>query len=339
MLRHQPKTRHAFTLVELLVVIAIISTLMGLLLPAVQNAREAGRRNTCSNNLSQISKAFLAYDGSKGSLPGWKNRHPSSSVSSGATWAIPLLPNLERGDVYRAWEQGGSSAPTISIFQCPSSPPTDGSDSACAYAANVGSNQPTSPLPGNQFRGDGMLVDGVTITGTYTGSKTSLDMISGADGTSNTLAVTEKCGSLVTQTSWAKSIASDVIYWDGNTGTTNAACDLPVFGIPGPTLLSAASASTSKLINSGGSAGVGVYGLPSSTHPGGVVAAYCDGHVAFLRDNISAWVYAQLVTSDSKTQATGGSPPYDYTTNSPRVNLWLKMAGSTPYVLSEADFR
>ena len=341
MLRHQPKTRHAFTLVELLVVIAIISTLMGLLLPAVQNAREAGRRNTCSNNLSQISKAFLAYDGSKGSLPGWKNKHPSTSVTtSWVTWTIPLLPNLERSDVYRAWEQNGSSAPTISIFQCPSSPPTDGSDSACAYAANAGSNQPTA-VPGTQYRGDGMLVDGITITGTYTGSKTSLDMISGADGTSNTLAVAEKCGTLVTQTNWSKQLANDVISWNAGSGGTNAACDTPVFGIPGTTLTDAAIPTISKLINSGASAGIGIYGLPSSTHPAGVVAAYCDGHVAFLRDNIDWWVYTQLVTSDSKSQVVVGStPPYNFTTNSLRANAWLKtLGGSTAYVLSETDFR
>ena len=340
MLRHQLKTRHAFTLVELLVVIAIISTLMGLLLPAVQNAREAGRRNTCSNNVSQISKAFLAYDGSKGSLPGWKNKHPYPSATVRVTWNIPLLPNLERSDVYRAWEQNGTNAPTISIFQCPSSPPTDGSDSACAYAANAGSNQPTTPLPGTQYRGDGMLVDGLTVTGTYTGSKTSLDMISSADGSSNTLAVTEKCGSLVTQTSWAQLLADDVISWNGVTGGINAACDTPVFGIPGTTLSGTAVPTIPKLINSSASGAIGIYSLPSSTHPAGVVASYCDGHVAFLRDNIDWWVYTQLVTSDSKSQAAVGStPPYNFTTNSPRVNAWLKTFGNSPYVLSEADFR
>ena len=68
--RVRPRTRRAgFTLVELLVVIAIIAMLMGLLIPAVQMAREAGRRTTCLNNQKQLATAILNYRHREGQVP------------------------------------------------------------------------------------------------------------------------------------------------------------------------------------------------------------------------------------------------------------------------------
>ena len=83
--------RRGFTLIELLVVIAIIGILMGLLLPAVQNAREAGRRAACTNNMRQIGLAIQAYESKKRNLPGWANELTGGLVVS---WPTVILPNL-----------------------------------------------------------------------------------------------------------------------------------------------------------------------------------------------------------------------------------------------------
>jgi len=96
--------RPAFTLVELLVVIAIIGILMGLLLPAVQYAREAARRVQCGNNMRQLGLAVMNFESNRGRFP--VNRvGPSSNNGAGRnkgyySWLVDLLPLLEQGNVY-----------------------------------------------------------------------------------------------------------------------------------------------------------------------------------------------------------------------------------------------
>jgi prepilin-type N-terminal cleavage/methylation domain-containing protein/prepilin-type processing-associated H-X9-DG protein len=88
-----------FTLIELLVVIAIIGVLIALLLPAIQQAREAARRSQCTNNLKQIGLAINNYASSFGTLPpnctGW-----SAGVGIVNTWMTQILPYIEQSSMH-----------------------------------------------------------------------------------------------------------------------------------------------------------------------------------------------------------------------------------------------
>ena len=103
--------RSAFTLVELLVVIAIIGILIGLLLPAINSAREAGHRAQCQNNLKQLALGVLAYEDSVGVFPPSCTFTPGPSNTKGGdpenisggkdNWVIMILPYMEYNDLYK----------------------------------------------------------------------------------------------------------------------------------------------------------------------------------------------------------------------------------------------
>jgi len=128
------KLRQGFTLVELLVVIAIIGTLVGLLLPAVQSAREAARRMQCGNHQKQMGLGILNYElSNKGLPPGSKGVANSVSAAFGMSLNQGLhaliLPYMEDANLANLWDktkdwnaQPASVAQTvISYYLCPSS--------------------------------------------------------------------------------------------------------------------------------------------------------------------------------------------------------------------------
>lgn len=118
-----------FTLVELLAVIAIIGVLVGLLLPAVQAAREAARRTICSNRMKQLVLGIHTHVDTYQVLPAGSWNVPASATTWAASPYIQLLPFVERNDLYTVIYSGSSSSlATVARprsapeFNCPSDP-------------------------------------------------------------------------------------------------------------------------------------------------------------------------------------------------------------------------
>ncbi len=136
------KSIGGFTLIELLVVVAIIGILIALLLPAVQQARESGRRISCVNNLKQLALATLSYNDTYGKLPpagivaaktatdSTGREYPVFDQQSGKMfgWAVTLLPYIEESNLYDRFDQSARileqpnepQQQFVSTYLCPS---------------------------------------------------------------------------------------------------------------------------------------------------------------------------------------------------------------------------
>jgi prepilin-type N-terminal cleavage/methylation domain-containing protein/prepilin-type processing-associated H-X9-DG protein len=331
--------RNAFTLVELLVVIAIIGVLIALLLPAVQAAREAARRQQCQSNLKQLSLGLSNYESARGSYPPafeFAKGQPPQSISInavGPNWAVRLLPYIEQASVFNqidktvlatgAWPSGKAPPAmghannarirmaVLDVFRCP----TDSNYGNILmewgatqwargnYAANAG-NGPLWDRPGDGIFGpdsDGWK-DGRRRG--VIGPNVAAKMKQITDGTSNTLLLGEVRAGITPldrRGTWALGQAgASVLFWFGQTGDDN-----------GPNVCREYADDTAG-VRPGDTALMNIECMQDYTgddfqnqatvrsmHPGGVNIGLADGSAHFITLDVDTGPCGQLVKLSS----------------------------------------
>jgi prepilin-type N-terminal cleavage/methylation domain-containing protein len=320
--------RLAFTLVELLVVIAIVGVLLALLLPAVQRARESGRRSSCLNNQRQIALATLQYEEKFRRFPGlfekWETLRASPIAARVATttWPVLLLGELERQQLYDEYHTGQLPNVYVDLFICPSDSLKRRVGAETSYVANGG-------ILGAALVQS--LANGVFVNRVWDAGMAMLDA-HWVDGRDHTLAYTENVNaSFYDEEGWNIWYVADTTY-ASMVGTHYC---LGLDRTFNPVFLWALDPKDRVPINGAGADDVDVArcerafdrrfecrtcgdkagqaaasrARPSSDHSGGVNVAFGSGRVLFLRETIDYQVYIALMTSNDKKSA---SPAPDF---------------------------
>lgn len=305
--------RSAFTLVELLVVIAIIGILIGMLLPAVQQVREAARRTQCMNNLRQQGLALHNFESSYMHFPpGGSRSGQFQGGHGGYTWGYFILPYIEqnnlhgqirelsgnfppdptggRGSIFcRAHISAGYDIPperqVLPVFICPTDAlpdvrPSQHEDWMCGksnYAGNIGSGHNA----GSPYRrGDGFF---------FRFLESVYEFGSVNDGTSNTIALGEVSGDTTGNAPGGENPTYPLWVGSPKRGGSNSLSHYA-------NLREAWANVPINLFNGGGPAGdpdLWDRGF-GSQHTGGASFVFVDGSTHFLPDGVDLTVYENL---------------------------------------------
>ena len=313
--------RSAFTLVELLVVIAVIGILVALLLPAVQAARESGRRTQCVNNLKQIGIACHNYHDARGSFPsGYCASGPyvdgGSDTTPGWGWAAFLLPYIEQQPVFDTANfnfpiEHPSNARAVgtwlAAYVCPSDigPPSPYAVPS-ASATTIATAGPTSYAA--CVGSDDSDVFAATGSGVFY-RNSGIRFADILDGTTFTIMVGEKAFAKA-QGIWAGAIDNAVLV----RGKYNT-CQPVVSGLTYPAsalVLSHAHLNNAE-IDEDGSAGMDDF---SSMHPAGANFLFADGSVHFIQsigmDGPNGYTSEDLIFQRLGTRAGAECLPGDF---------------------------
>ncbi len=332
--------RRGFTLVELLVVIAIIGMLVGLLLPAVQAARESAARSQCSNNLKQIGLALHQYhDAKKVFPPGYVDLNnnplltPDSDVGPGWGWASMILPNMEQQNLFNqinfSQPVGMGANAAVSLvnlpnFQCPSDPyqePVPVYDSTfsvpiakVAHANYVGCDgwlECFNGATGNIVPGfgDDAILDGFYGPGArgvfWRNSHTRIADVK--DGTSNTILAGERSSNHSPST-WTGAVAG------GRCPAWMATIPIAPNSPPPSPAYDNADFGEAFVLSHGNYTHVPNADIPIfdpdtfySFHPNGCNFLLCDGSGRFINYGIDGYVYQALCTTAAGDSVLGNN--------------------------------
>jgi prepilin-type N-terminal cleavage/methylation domain-containing protein/prepilin-type processing-associated H-X9-DG protein len=335
-----------FTLVEVLVVLAILSLLIALLLPAVQNAREAARRIQCVSHLRQIGLALQNYHDAHACFPLGRvksydprvrgDNYPCSSRIADQSLLVRILPYAEQSPIYQAinhdlsifsFENRTIHTHSVSLYACPSDPESGfprPADARNLKSLGLAGPEDEIPMVYSSYAGslgscavfaqpspsNGCRPDPRLLAqanGLFIDNR-PIRIAEISDGTSHTVAVFEKATTPYRKLDPIDPSLFRRFGWfvSGNLGDTLATTFYPPNMHRKVALL----------------AGLAHAYAPGSTHPGGLNVLFADGSARFIADSIDSWPADPLSgTPSGALRAEGG-----WWENLPNPRIWQALA-------------